>query len=128
GNDSLGSLPMPLHEISSILFKAWIARDPAAARAALSATSDLPYLASARYNLFSLFAQADPESTLGLVEEWNVRHMLPDWKGLDQWVARDPRHAAEVAARSGTEVATTEALKVIGRTWAKSDPAAALAY
>ncbi len=126
--DALGSLPMSLHEITGILFKAWVAQDPAAARAALKGPSDMHYLEATRSNLFSVFAQADPEAALGLVEEWNIRHMIPIWQGLDKWAAKDPRHAAEVAARSGTEIASTEALKVIGRAWAKSDPAAALAY
>jgi hypothetical protein len=128
GADSLGSLPIPLHEITNILFKEWVAHDPAAARAALSGPSDMLYLEASRSNLFSVFAQSDPEGALGLIEEWNIRHRNPGWQGLDKWAAADPRHAAEVASRSGTEVAAMEALKVIGRTWARTDPAAAMAY
>jgi hypothetical protein len=128
GFETLGSLPMTLHDITGILFKSWVAQDLTAARAALNSPSEMRYLDATRSNLFSIFAKADPEASLGLIEEWNIRHIIPLWQGLDKWAEKDPRHAAEVAARSGVEIASTEALKVIGRTWAKTDPAAALAY
>jgi hypothetical protein len=124
----VGSLPMPMDEITEVLFKAWVTSDLKAAKNALSENSEMPHLDATRSMTFSIFTKADPEGSLELIEKWNIRHIIPFWTGLDKWAEKDPRRAAETAARSGTELAAMEALNVIGRTWSKKNPAEAMAY
>jgi hypothetical protein len=62
------------------------------------------------------------------MKEWNIRHYVPDMKGVTEWAKRDPRHAAEVVANLGSEYAAREAMKYVGRAWAESDPETGLRY
>jgi hypothetical protein len=72
--------------------------------------------------------KADVEKGLLAMKEWNIRHYMPDMKGVSEWAARDPKHAAEVVQSLGGDFAAREAMKYVGKAWAQNDPEGGLRY
>jgi hypothetical protein len=72
--------------------------------------------------------QVDVEQGLLLLKEWSVQHYVPDMRKVAEWAAKDPQHAAETILSLGGNYAATEALKEVGKAWAKGDPITGLRF
>ncbi len=62
------------------------------------------------------------------MSEWKIDNYLPDMKGVAAWAAKDPLHAATVAAKYSRGYSGREVLKNIGKTWATSAPEAGMRF
>lgn len=124
-SNGLGFSPQ---ELARLLLESWTARDAASVRAALTAAKDFPGIENLRMNTLQALMKSDPETTLGLLKEWNIRHFYPDLNGLSEWAEKNPVRAAEVVKNCGSDVGAMKALETVGKAWAKSDPQAALAF
>lgn len=116
------------YELRSILFDEWAKKDPEAAIAALRDLKALPGLASERTSMVNRIIKSDPARGLSLMTEWSIRGYVPSMSGIAKWAANDPRAAAEAAFAAETGHASDDLMKEIGKVWAGSDPAAALAF
>jgi hypothetical protein len=122
-----GGTKFPLSELGHLLFEEWSKSDPEAAIAALSG-SDGQAARNWRYTVANAVMSKDPERGLRVMSEWRMENYGTGTKGIETWAAKNPRHAAEFALAHPAGYATQNALEVIGKTWAQSDPEAALAF
>jgi len=122
-----GTLP-GRSELTDVLFEEWTKKDPAAVIKALNNAPKFSGLDSLRMTVVNRLMRADVEQGLLAMKEWNIRHYVPDMGSVSLWASRDPRHAAEVVAGLGGDVAMREAMKYVGQAWAKSDPEGGLRY
>jgi hypothetical protein len=114
--------------LTDVLFEEWVKKD---INAVIKALNDVPNFSgreNLRMTVVNRVLKADIEKGLLAMKEWNIRNYIPDMKGVSEWAARDPRHAAEVVANLGSEYAAREAMKFVGKTWAQSDPEGGLRY
>jgi hypothetical protein len=116
------------YDLRSILFEEWAKKDPEAAIAALKDLKALPGVSSERTSMANRMMKSDPARGLQLMTEWSITNYLPSMSGIAKWAARDPRAAAEAAFAAETGHASDGLMKEIGKAWAGSDPAAALAF
>ena len=120
-----GRIPR-LWEFNGVLFEHWTKRDlPGAIRALSEGGSRYEDM---RMTFADCAMKTDVEATLRAMSEWGIRHFIPDMTGVAQWAARDPRHAAEVVMKFNSGAATEEALREVGKVWAKADPAGGLRF
>ena len=70
----------------------------------------------------------DPELGLRTMSAWHVDNYGTATDGIAKWAAANPRHAAEFALAHPAGYATQNAMEVIGKAWAKTDPGAALSF
>ena len=122
-----GTLPSR-YVLSEVLFEYWAKTDLPAAMKALNDAPNFSQRDNTRMNLVNQVMKTDPEAALKLMSEWNIRNYSPDMKGIAEWAARDPQHAAETVLKSSAGYATQEALRQVGKAWGKSDPAGALRF
>ena len=104
------------------LFEDWAKTDPAALVKALSEAPAFQGNDNARRTAVNSLMRADVETALRAMHEWNLNNSSYDMESVAAWAARDPRHAAEVAAKYSRGYAAQEILGRIGKTWADSDP------
>lgn len=116
------------YQIRQILFEERAKRDKEAAIAALQDRRALPGVESLRFTLTNTVMKADPARGLKLMTEWSITGFIPDMTGIASWAQRDPRGAADAVMASSMGHAGDDAMKRIGKAWAASDPAAALAF
>lgn len=114
--------------LTDVLFEEWVKKDMGAVIKALNEVPNFNGRDNLRMTVVSRVMKADAEKGLLAMKEWNIRHYLPDMKGVTEWAARDPRHAAEAVAALGSDFAAREAMKYVGRAWAQSDPESGLRY
>ncbi len=126
--DMESSRALPLFDLAQQLAEDWTKRDPAAAIAALSRDAFPGPLRDMRYSAVNLLMKEDPETALKTMAAWHIENYSTDTEGIGKWAAADPRHAAEFALAHPAGYMTQSALEVIGKAWAKTDPAAALSY
>ena len=126
--ESDGTRAIPFSTLSDVLFQEWTRRDPSAAIAALNRQSNLPGIEGLRMTMTDRIIRQDPERGLRLMKEWNISSFIPTMKAVGAWAEREPRRAVEAAIGAGSDYAQREALSEVGKAWAKSDPAAALAH
>jgi hypothetical protein len=126
--DGSSKLGLSTFELGQMLFESWGTRDPSAARAALTAAKDFPGVDNLRMTMLQRMMKTDPESGLRLMKEWRMKHWYPNLDDLGVWAAKNPEHAASLVREGGTHAGSLAAMEAVGKAWAKSDPAAALAY
>jgi hypothetical protein len=110
------------------LFEEWSRADAAGVVKALTDIPNFPALETMRHNVVNRLMTTDVEVALRAMHEWTITNYLPDMKSVAAWAARDPRHAAEVAAKYSRGYAAQEVLKHIGKAWATSDPEGGLRF
>jgi len=119
-----------LAEPARALFREWPRRDPDAAIAALNeAASDVRHHwgFSVAYSLM----ENDMERGLKLLSEWHVDEVGFGPSGLatiTKWTQADPRHAAEFMLERPDTYSFRSTIETIGKEWARTDPAGALAF
>jgi len=124
---SPGTLP-GRWELTNVLFDEWIKKDADGLVKALDEVPDFSGRQNLRMTVASELFKTDVEKAMLAMKEWNIRHYVPDMNKVSEWAARDPRHAADVVAGFGGEYMAQEAMKQVGKAWAKSDPEAGLRY
>jgi hypothetical protein len=118
----------PVSDLGQLLFQEWPKRDPEAAIAALSGTNDFGIRNSWRFTAVNSVFEADVERGLRLFSEWAIGNYGPRMTGVSKWAAADPRHAAEFTLQYASGSVSEMTMDVIGKEWAKSDPARALEF
>jgi len=116
------------YQVRHILFEEWAKKDREAAIAALQDRRALPGVESLRYTLTNTIMKADPARGLRLMTEWSITGYIPDMSGIAKWADQDPRGAADAVMSSSLGHAGDDAMQRVGKAWAASDPAAALAF
>jgi hypothetical protein len=109
------------------LFEEWAKRDPEATIAALNS----PAAASLnhwRHRIATTVFATDVERGLTLMADWNIENYGPNMSSVAKWAAADPRHAMEFTLAHGKGSAAWDTIDAIGKTWAQSDPAAAMTF
>ncbi len=104
------------------LFEEWSKADPVGLVKALSEAPAFQGSDNIRRTAVNSLMKADIETALRAMHDWNINNYSPDMNGVAAWAARDPRHAAELAAKYSRGYAAQEILGRIGKTWADSDP------
>lgn len=104
------------------LCEEWAKADPAGLVKAFGEAPAFQGSDNARRTAVNSLMNADMETALRAMHEWNMSNFYPYGESVAAWAARDPRHAAEVAAKYSRGYAAEEVLKRIGKTWADSDP------
>ena len=110
------------YTLTDALFTEWAKADPDAAIKALNDVPDFSGLSNMRHSVASQLMKSDVEQGLRAMSEWKIDNYLPDMKSVAAWAAKDPLHAATVAAKYSRGYAGKEVLKHIGKAWATSDP------
>ena len=110
------------YTLTDALFTEWAKADPGAAIKALTDVPDFSGLSNMRHSVASQLMKSDVEQGLRAMSEWKIDNYLPDMKSVAAWAAKDPLHAATVAAKYSRGYAGKEVLKHIGKAWATSDP------
>ena len=100
----------------------WAKADPGGLVKAFSEAPAFQGGDKARRTAVNSLMRADIETALRAMHEWNMSSFNPDTEGVAAWAARDPRRAAELAAKYSRGYAAQEILGRIGKTWADSDP------
>lgn len=118
----------PRNDLGMQLFEDWAKRDPASAIAALSRQDFPPNMRDMRYTVINSVAANDPELALKTMSEWHLENYGVQTSGIAKWAAANPQHAAEFALAHPAGYTTQSAMEVIGKTWAKTDPDAALTF
>ena len=116
------------YALTDVLFAEWAKADPEAAIKSLTDVPDFSGRANMRYSVANQLMKSDVENGLRVMSEWKIDNYLPDMKSVAAWAARDPHHAAEVAAKYSRGYAAKEVLKHIGKAWAASDPEAGMRF
>lgn len=114
--------------LTDVLFEEWVKKDVDGVIKALNNVPEFGGLSNLRMTVVNRLMKADVEKGMIAMKEWNIRHYLPDMKGVAEWAARDPRRAAEVVNGLGADFAVREAMKHVGKAWAQSDPEGGLRY
>lgn len=120
-------------DLFSLLITEWMARDAGGAIAALTSASNLAgvnplFIEQRRSEAVSIVMKSDPARAIALMKEWNVRRHIPDLQPLERWLAQSPERAAILSNQIHAEGTSDHVMRIIGNAWAKTDPAAALAY
>ena len=110
------------------LFEEWAKTDPAGVVKALSDIQNFSARETMRHSVINQLMKGDVETGIRAMSDWTITNYLPDMKNVAAWAARDPRHAAEVAAKYSRGYAAQEVLKHIGKAWAASDPEGGLRF
>ena len=118
----------PSSQLANVLFEEWPKRDPDAVIAALTETPDFGPRKEWQRRLATGLVETDPERGLRLMSEWHIDNHGPRTTGIAKWAAADPKHAAEFTLQHRAGYASQIAMDTIGKEWAKTDPAAALAF
>lgn len=126
--DPASASAFPLSEFGQQLFEEWSKSDPAAAIAALSAPDFPTQMKDMRYTVLNSVMKTDPETGLKTMAAWRVENYGTGTDGIAKWAAANPRHAAEFALAHPAGYTTQTAVEVIGKEWAKTDPAAAMDF
>jgi hypothetical protein len=114
---------LPLRNaLMASLFDEWAKSDPAALVKAVSEAPAFQGSRNARLTAVDSLMKTDIETALRTMHEWDISNYGPKMKGVAAWAARDPRHAAEVAAQYSRGYAAKGILGQIGKAWAESDP------
>jgi hypothetical protein len=108
--------------LTDALFEQWTKTDPAAVVKAMNEVPDFPGREGLRMTVSNQIFKVDVEQGLRVMNEWGIRNYSPEMKKVQEWAARDPRHAAEVVVQFGREYAGQEALRQVGKAWAQKDP------
>jgi hypothetical protein len=116
----------PDWETLQALFSAWAKQNPAELVSALDATGSGSR--EWRQAAANALMDVDVELALKVMQEWNIAMYIPRMDALSKWAVADPRHAFDFALAHPAGSVSRSAMKIIGREWAKIDPAAALAY
>ncbi len=125
--DSPGALPQRW-TLCDTLFEEWAKSDPAGVVEALTDIQNFSARETMRHSVVRELMKGDVETGIRAMSDWTITNYLPDMKNVAAWAARDPRHAAEVAAKYSRGYAAQEALKHIGKAWAASDPEGGLRF
>ena len=118
----------PFWEWARVLFDAWSKSDPEAAIAALNEPGDYGTRGSLRDQLATAILRTDVERSLRLLADWHIESYDPGMGPVAKWADADPRHAAEFTLQNSLGYVAHRAAETIGQEWAKTDPAAALAF
>jgi hypothetical protein len=121
---SKGVSGLPVSELQAALFDTWPKRDPDAAIAAVNEAGDF----SMRRDVADSVLRADVERGLRLMAAWHIDDVGPAMDPIVKWAASSPRHAAEFTLQNAVGRTAQYAAETIGKVWAKTDPAAALAF
>jgi hypothetical protein len=119
---------LPIIDLGRTLFDKWIKEDPEAAVAALNEPGAVGMRDSWRWEVASRLVEKNPERGLELMSDWHIEHYGPGMKAVEKWADADPRHAAEFTLAHPAGYASQTTMQTIGEEWAKTDPAAALAF
>jgi hypothetical protein len=129
------SKQLPLREASELaqlLFDEWPKRDPDAAIAALNEdSSKARQNQDWRWTVAYAVVDKDVERGLQLLVDWHCDNVGFGPRGLSavaKWTKANPRHAAEVMLGQKASYSIESAMETVGKEWAKTDPAAALAF
>ncbi len=122
GND------LPVVDLGRTLFDQWIKQDPEAAIAALNEPGAVGMRDSWRWEVASRMVENNPERGLELMSDWHIEHYGPGMKAVEKWADADPRHAADFTLAHPAGFASQLTMETIGKEWAQTDPAAALAF
>ena len=118
----------PVNELAAVLFDQWPKKDPEAAIAALNEPGDLGMRGAWQDRVADTIIRIDAERGLRLMAEWHIENYSPSMSAINKWAAADPQHAAEFTVANGLGTVAADTMEAIGKAWAKSDPAAALAF
>jgi hypothetical protein len=125
GSESGGFGAGPLEEI---LLNDWAKKDP---QALIKALDEAPAFGTRdrwRTTVAGRVIENDAELGLKLMARWHIDHYIPNMNGVAKWAAKDPQHAAEFVLSTGPSTVTQEAIKTVGKEWAKIDPSGALEF
>lgn len=123
-----GSDDLPINDLGYTLFNSWAKTDPDAAIAALSEGQNVGMRDAWRMNVATAVMDKDPERGLALMSDWHIENYGPNMNAVEKWAALNPNHAAEFALAHPAGYASQETMETIGKVWAKTDPAAGLAF
>jgi hypothetical protein len=102
--------------------------DRPAALAALEDERALSGVPLQRQQAISAVMKTDPSRGLQLMKSWGVRGVLPDLTPVGTWAQSDPHAAAQSVIENLAAYGGQEAMKLVGKAWAASDPQAALLF
>ena len=128
GKADASGLGLSAFDLAELLLESWTPRDESAVIAALTQASNFPGVESLRMKALEGLVKKSPELALLTMKDWRSRHYVPNMESVRAWASKNPRHAAEMAASIGPTAGGREALATVGKAWAETDPAAALAY
>lgn len=123
-----GTGGFPVRDLAQALFDQWPKKDPDAAIGALNEPGDLGMREIWRHQVADSVIRADAERGLRLMAEWHIENYGPSMSAITKWAAANPQHAAEFTLQNGVGYGASSSMETIGKEWAKSDPAGALAY
>lgn len=123
-----GSDRAEIRDLLGVLFEEWPKHDMDGAIAALKSDGNVMGGEGLRYSLVNAVMKTDPERALKLMKEWSIRSYIPNMDTLAKWAEQSPLAAARCVVESTNSHVRNEALDRIGKVWAASDPAGALAY
>lgn len=115
-------------ELCDILFDQWPRRDPQACIDALDQAGDFGLRDLWRHRVADAIFNTDVERGLGLMSQWHIENYGPSMRAISKWMAPDPVHAAQFTLDNASGYAAQLTMDTIGKEWAKTDPAAALAF
>lgn len=115
-------------DLKDLLFETWMQKDQKAAIEALGNLSALPKMDAVRLGIASNIMKSDPAQAFKLMHDWNLRNYVPPLDGISQWVAKNPRTAAESVIAADLGSLGSQVLDRVGREWAAADPESALAF
>lgn len=119
--------PLPW-EVTNVLLDQWVKRDAVSLIAALKQTDDFPGRAEWRRQVASDIIATNTELGLQLMSQWHIENYGPNLKSVEAWAAADPRHAAQFTLANPAGYVSTTVIQAIGREWAKTAPADAMAF
>ena len=125
---SWGDRRLPSRELEEALFNEWPKTDPDAAIAALSEGGNIGRLRQWRHEVANIVIGNDAERGLLLFSDWGIQDFGPQMGAVAKWAAADPLHAAEFTLEHSAGYVSQMAMDTIGKEWAKTDPAGALAF
>jgi hypothetical protein len=117
-----------IRELSDILFEQWPKRDPQGVIDALNEAGDFGLRDLWRHRVADSIFNTDVERGLRLMSEWHIENYGPSMRAISKWMAPDPMHAAQFTLDNAAGYAAQLTMETIGKEWAKTDPAAAMAF
>jgi len=115
-------------ELTDILFNEWPKRDPQGVIDALNEAGDFGMRDLWRHRVADSVFSTDVERGLRLMSEWHIENYGPSMRAISKWMAPDPVHAAQFTLDNSSGYAAQLTMDTIGKEWAKTDPAAAMAF
>ena len=107
------------------LISQWMKSDPAAALKALNEVPEFSGLKALRNHAIEALISTDFEAGLRAMSEWRLRPYISQTKSVEEWAARDPRRATELAASLSQQGSLRS---IVAKAWADSDPAAGVEF